>query len=90
MVFVSIVMESQHLKVWVLPKEIHACVFFCFGSSIACPCRRLSLCTQVLKGGGGGGGGRTRHCTMHETLKRAHATFYTIAQRIAETEFAEQ
>ena len=79
MVFVSIVMESQHLKVWVLPKEIHACVFFCFGSSIACPCRRLSLCTRVLKGGGGG---RTRHCTMHETLERAHATFYAIAQRI--------
>ena len=90
MVFVSIVMESQHLKIWVLPKEIHACVFvfFCFGSSIACPCRRLSLCTRVLKGGGGGG--RTRHCTMHETLKRAHATFYAIAQRISETEFAEQ
>ena len=78
MVFVSIVMESQHLKVWVLPKEIHACVFFCFGSSIACPCRRLSLCTRVLKRGEG----RARHCTMHETLERAHATFYAIAQRI--------
>ena len=31
---------------------------------------------------GVGGGGRTRHCTMHETLERAHATFYAIAQRI--------
>ena len=29
-----------------------------------------------------GGGGRTRHCTMHETLERAHTTFYAIAQRI--------
>ena len=63
MVFVSIVMESQHLKVWVLPKEIHACVFFCFGSSIACPCRRLSLCTRVLKGGGGGGEQGIVQCT---------------------------
>ena len=56
-------------------------VFFCFGSSIAFPCRRLSLCTRVLKWGWGGGG-RTRHCTMHEVLERAHATFYAIAQRI--------
>ena len=55
-------------------------VFFCFGSSIAFPCRRLSLCTRVLKWGWGGG--RTRHCTMHEALERAHATFYAIAQRI--------
>ena len=54
-------------------------VFFCFGSSIAFPCRRLSLCTRVLKWGCGE---RTRHCTMHETLERAHATFYAIAQRI--------
>ena len=56
---------------------------FCFGSSIACPCRTLSLCTRVLKWGWGGGGG-ARHCTMHEneTLERAHATFYAIAQRI--------
>ena len=54
-------------------------VFFCFGSSIAFPCRRLSLCTRVLKWGWGG---RTRHCTMYETLERAHATFYAIAQRI--------
>ena len=77
MVFVS---KVNFLKVWVLPKEMHACVFFCFGSSIACPCRRLSLCTRVLKRGGGGRG--TRHCTMHETLERAHATFYAIAQRI--------
>ena len=56
-------------------------VFFCFGSSIAFPCRRLSLCTRVLKWGGGGGE-RTRDCTMHEALERAHATFYAIAQRI--------
>ena len=89
MVFVSIVMESQHLKVWVLPKEIHACVLFWFQYCLSLQKILKSLCTRVLKGGGGGGG-RTRHCTMHETLKRAHATFYAIAQRIAETEFAEQ
>ena len=35
-----------------------------------------------LKMGVGGGGERTRHCTMHKTLERAHATFYAIAQRI--------
>ena len=29
-------------------------------------------------------------CTMHETLERAHATFYANAQRIGETEFAER
>ena len=47
----------------------------------------ISALFRVLKGGGGG---RTRHCTMHETLERAHATFYANAQRIGETEFAER
>ena len=86
MVFVSIVMESQHLKVWVLPKEIHACVFFWFQYCLSL--QKIKPLYMSLKRGGGGG--RTRHCTMHETLERAHATFYAIAQRIAETEFAEQ
>ena len=84
MVFVSIVMESQLFKSLGSSQGNTCLCFFCFGSSIACPCRTLSLCTRVLKWGWGGGGGRTRHCTMHkkETLERAHATFYAIAQRI--------
>ena len=81
MVFVSIVMESQHFKSLGSSQENTCLCFFCFGSSIACPCRRLSLCTRVLKWGWGGGENKALYI-MHETLERAHATFYAIAQRI--------
>ena len=81
MVFVSIVMESQLFKRLGSSQGNTCLCFFCFGSSFACPCRRLSLCTRVLKWewGGGGGGGKQG---MHKTLERAYATFYAIAQRI--------
>ena len=93
MVFASIVMESQHFKSLGSSQENTCLCFFCFGSSIACPCRRLSLCTRVLKWGGGGGEQGIVQCMRPlrghmQPLRNCPKN--QARQRIAGTAFAEQ
>ena len=80
MVFVSIVMESQLFKSLGSSQENTCLCFVLFWFQYCLSLQKIKpLCTSLKKGGREGG---TRHCTMHETLERAHKTFYAIAQRI--------
>ena len=78
MVFVSIVMESQLFKSLGSSQGNTCLCFLLFWFQYCLSLKKIKPLYMSLKKGEG----RTRHCTMHETLERAHTTFYAIAQRI--------